>query len=216
MLGKTHLAVGIAVSMTVLRPDTLPELVTGLGAASVGALISDIDIGAAGAHRDADIITAMSVFAVALVVILDQVFHVGIWQMLMQKSSFARIIPGALAFIGICAFGKEQPHRSFMHSFLALFLLSALVNVIFPTAMPYFALAFLSHLAADLFNYKRVRLLYPMKKGGFCLKLFRAKGFANRVLFLTGSTVSLVVVAVLLVRILAATPLPGGMTFFRG
>lgn len=216
MLGKTHLAVGIAVSMTILRPDTLPELITGLGAASVGALISDIDVGTTDAHRDADIVTVMAVFAAAFVVILDQVFHVGIWQMLMQKSSFARIIPGLLAFIGVCAFGKEQPHRSFMHSFLALFLLSALVGVIFPTAMPYFALAFLSHLATDIFNYKRVRLLYPMKKGGFCLKLFRAKGFANRVLFLAGSAVSLGAVALLLIRILAAAHLPGGVTFFHG
>lgn len=216
MLGKTHLAVGIAVSMTVLRPDTLPELITGLGAASVGALISDIDVGSTDAHKDADMISAMSVFAVAAVVLLDQMFHVGIWRMLMQRSSLARVIPGVLAFIGICAFGKEQPHRSFMHSFPALFVLSALVDIIFPTAMPYFAVAFLSHLATDIFNYKKVRLFYPVKKGGFCLKLFHAKGLANRILFLGSSAVAFAVVAVLMFRILTAAPFPGSMPFFHG
>lgn len=210
------MAVGIAASMTILRPVTLPELITGLGAASVGALISDIDVGTTDAHRDADMITAMSVFAVAAVVVLDQMFHVGIWQILTQRSSFARVIPGVLAFIGICAFGKEQPHRSFMHSFLALFLLSALVDIIFPTAMPYFAIAFLSHLTTDIFNYKKVRLLYPWKKGGFCLKLFHAKGLANRILFYGSSAVAFVVVAVLMVRILTVVPFPVNMPFFSG
>jgi inner membrane protein len=88
-----------------------------------------------------------------------------------------------------------------MHSFLALIILSALVGVILPTAMPYFAVAFISHLATDLFNFKRVRLLYPLK-GGISFHMFHAKGIANSVIFLAGSVVSVAAVVVNFVRIM--------------
>jgi inner membrane protein len=201
MLGKTHLAVGIAASMLVVHPSTLPELVIGVGAAAVGAVISDIDVGTTESHRDADIISTIAVIAVVAVLVLDKVFNIGVYEILKERSNMARVILGALAFIGVCAFGKEQPHRSFMHSFLALIILSALVGVILPTAMPYFAVAFISHLATDLFNFKRVRLLYPLK-GGISFHMFHAKGIANSVIFLAGSVVSVAAVVVNFVRIM--------------
>ena len=60
MLGKTHMAVGVAAAMAVVHPKSLPELVIGLSAAAVGAVISDIDVGTAEAHKDADVIMAMA------------------------------------------------------------------------------------------------------------------------------------------------------------
>jgi inner membrane protein len=201
MLGKTHLAVGIAASMLAVHPSTLPELVIGVGAAAVGAVISDIDVGTTESHRDADIISTIAVVAVVAVLVLDKVFNIGVYEILKERSNMARVILGALAFIGVCAFGKEQPHRSFMHSFLALIILSALVGVILPTAMPYFAVAFISHLATDLFNFKKVRLLYPLK-GGISFHMFHAKGIANSVIFLAGSVVSVVAVVMNFARIM--------------
>lgn len=185
MLGKTHLAVGVAASMAVLHPTTLSELLVGIGAASVGAIISDIDVGTTESHRDADIITMMTIAAIVLVIGFDKLFDIGVYQMLSQRTNFVRIIIGVITFVGVCAFGKEQPHRSFMHSIMALAILSALTGVIFPMAMPYFAVAFLSHLLTDLFNFKRVHLLYPMP-GGICFKMFHATGIANNVLFIGG------------------------------
>jgi inner membrane protein len=201
MLGKTHLAVGIAASMLAVHPSTLPELVIGVGAAAVGAVISDIDVGTTESHRDADIISTIAVVAVVAVLVLDKVFNIGVYEILKERSNMARVILGALAFIGVCAFGKEQPHRSFMHSFLALIILSALVGVILPTAMPYFAVAFISHLATDLFNFKKVRLLYPLK-GGISFHMFHAKGIANSVIFLAGSVVSVAAVVMNFARIM--------------
>ena len=119
----------------------------------------------------------------------------------MEHNNLLKILVGAAGFIGVCAFGKEQPHRSFMHSFLALVLLSILVRAMFPMAMPYFALGFLSHLATDIFNFKKVKLWYPLKDG-ICLKMFHAKGVANRTMFLAGGAVAAVEVALLLWRIL--------------
>ena len=67
MLGKTHLTVGVAASLTILQPESLPELVVGISAAAIGALISDIDIDSTQAHRNANLITAGTVMAIAAV-----------------------------------------------------------------------------------------------------------------------------------------------------
>ena len=186
MLGKTHLAVGTAVTMAVLKPGTLPELLIGTGAAAVGAVISDIDVETSGSGRAADRIIGISAAAVALVVGLEYFWKVGVWDILRSNSSWMRIIIGSLAFIGVCAFGKMQPHRSFMHSFLALGILSVIMGTILPLAVPYFAAAFLSHLATDIFNFKKVQLFYPLQ-GGVCLRMFHASGLVNGILFAAGT-----------------------------
>lgn len=186
MLGKTHLAVGTAVTMAVLKPDTLPELLIGVGAAGVGAVISDIDVDTSGSGRAADRIIAIAVAAVAMVAAMEYFWKVGVWDILQRNSSWTRIILGSLAFIGVCAFGKAQPHRSFMHSFLGLGILSVIMGAILPMAVPYFAVAFLTHLATDMFNYKRVQLFYPLS-GGVGLRLFHADGAVNGILFVLGT-----------------------------
>lgn len=45
MLGRTHFFIGTAAALAVLQPQTVPALVTGAGAAAIGSLISDIDVG---------------------------------------------------------------------------------------------------------------------------------------------------------------------------
>ena len=45
MLGRTHFFIGTAAALAVLQPQTVPVLVTGAGAAAIGSLISDIDVG---------------------------------------------------------------------------------------------------------------------------------------------------------------------------
>ena len=54
MLGKTHMAVGVAASLLLLQPRTLPELILGAGAAAVGSVISDINCGTSESSRRAD------------------------------------------------------------------------------------------------------------------------------------------------------------------
>lgn len=186
MLGKTHMMVGIACALFVTQPDTLPELVVGTGAAAVGALISDIDVGTSESHREADKMVALSVFFVLAIAALEYFFHIGIYQRLRENSSLWRLILGAAVFVGICAFGKEQPHRSFMHSILAGILLTGCVEVVFPMMVPYFGIAFATHLVTDLCNHKKVHLWYPLR-GGICFGLCHAHGFANRILFYTGT-----------------------------
>ncbi len=195
MLGKTHMAVGIAATLAITQPSGISELLLAVGAGSLGALISDIDVGTSNSHRDADKITALSVVVVLAVFALDYFCNTQIIERIIGSSGYLRIIAGLLLFIGICAFGKEQPHRSFMHSFLALILLSFALGLIWEKAVIYFAVGFLSHLATDIFNKKKVRLLYPLK-GGVSLGLFHAYGLANDIFFAVGSIVAVIEVII--------------------
>lgn len=195
MLGKTHMAVGIAATLAITQPSGISELVLAVGAGSLGALISDIDVGTSNSHRDADKITALFVVVVLAVFALDYFCNTQIIERIIGSSGYLRIIAGLLLFIGICAFGKEQPHRSFMHSFLALILLSFALGLIWEKAVIYFAVGFLSHLATDIFNKKKVRLLYPLK-GGVSLGLFHAYGLVNDIFFAVGSIVAVIEVII--------------------
>lgn len=191
MLGKTHLAVGVAATMAVIHPTDISELILSIGVGGLGALISDIDVGTSASHREADKITMLSVIVVLGVLASDYFIHTGMMEQVIRNSGYGRIVMGLLFFVGICGFGKEQPHRSFMHSFLAGVLLCIAVGMIWEKAVVYFAVGYLSHLATDIFNKKKVRLFYPMK-GGVSLGLFHAYGLANHIFFMAASAVVVV------------------------
>lgn len=197
LLGKTHMVVGIATTLAITKPETITEIVLATGVGAVGALISDIDVGTSESHREADRITLLTIGIVALALGLDYWGNLDIIDRILQDKSLFRIILGLALFIGTCAFGKEQPHRSFMHSFLALFILEIAIAFIYPKIMPYFAIGFLTHLITDGLNRKKVKLFYPLR-GGVSLGLFHAHGLANTVLFAVGSVVSVVEIVVLI------------------
>lgn len=59
------------------------------------------------------------------------------------------------------------------------------MDVIYPDAAPYFAIAYASHLALDMLNYRRLQLIWPMKRG-FSLKLCSSQGLINHLLLSAG------------------------------
>ena len=63
-----------------------------------------------------------------------------------------------------------------------------------------FAAGFLSHLATDVCNKKKVRFLYPLK-GGVSLGLFHAYGLANQVFFMAGCAAAALEMGLFAVRI---------------
>lgn len=196
MLGKTHMTVGIAATLAITRPASLAELVLAAGIGGVGAVISDIDVGTSESHKDANKIIAMATITMIGIGALDYYFQLGIWNRIKSNRTVYQMLIAAFVFLGICVYGKEQPHRSFMHSFLAMLLLSGVIAVIYPGAVIYFAIGFLSHLTLDIFNYKKVRLCYPSKKG-ICFRMFHAHGMANDIAFITGVIVAVAEVILL-------------------
>ena len=103
-----------------------------------------------------------------------------------SKSHMAPVAMGVIIFIAVCAFGKNQPHRSFMHSIMAMAILTAAISMVSVKLVLYFVVGFASHLVLDCFNRKRVRILYPLP-GGIALDFCKAGGFVDSLLFKLGS-----------------------------
>ena len=109
MLGKTHMAVGVAASMLLFQPNTLPELIFGAGAAAIGSVISDIDCSSSESSRRADKIIFAAETIVIGIAAVEAHWHIGLYQKLMSNSSVSRIILACAAFLAICAYGKKTP-----------------------------------------------------------------------------------------------------------
>ena len=92
MLGRTHFFIGTAAALAVLQPQTVPALVAGAGAAAIGGLISDIDVGTSQAHRDADKIITATVAVAVLTILAEYKLNLGIYRRLTSDSSVLRLL----------------------------------------------------------------------------------------------------------------------------
>lgn len=185
MLGKTHAVVGVTAGLLVMQPVNATELVLGTAASLIGSVISDIDVGTSGSHRDAGKMIALMVSSVVAVGVIDHVWHIGIYSRMIQHTNIVRIWLSVQAFLTICVFGMRSRHRTFMHSFLAMALLSLCLWLFLPSAVGYFVTGFLTHLLLDFFNKKGEQLFYPVKK--FCgIRILSSSGLVNDVLFGVG------------------------------
>ncbi len=160
MLGKTHMVVGTATALCILQPKNLTELVVGTGIAAIGGLISDIDVGTSESHKEADKVITITSIVLILMALADHYLKTGLYAKILANERWLPTLLGGGIFMGTCAIGMKMPHRSFMHSALALLILSTAVSIILPAAMPYFAIAFISHIAIDTLNRKKVRIFY--------------------------------------------------------
>ncbi len=193
MLGKTHLAVGVASALAVVKPETIPLVITTVGAGALGGIIPDIDVDTTDAHEGATFVTVASVLAIGAVAALDKLYGTGIVNRLMSDQNRWRTILAGLGFIGVCAVGKGTRHRSFMHSFLALAILSALIGILLPQAMMGFAVGYASHLVIDILNRKGEQLLFPIQKR-FCLDVCDSNGVINKLLFYVGVAITILLI----------------------
>lgn len=188
MTGKTHTAVGVAASMFVTQPSTLKEMLLCLGVSIIGSVISDIDVTTSESHQTLNKILGVILLVSILLAFVEYQWSVGILSAMLSNSTYARLFLGAVIFLGICIFGKEQPHRSFLHSISGLLLLSMSVYILSPALVPYFAVAMASHIIIDTLNHKQVKLFYPLP-GGIRFGLCSADGIVNSLLFKVGSLV---------------------------
>lgn len=187
MMGKTHAAVGVACAIFLTQPPDLKSLLLCSTAAYTGAIISDIDVTTSKSRKGLGKITAAVAAALILTFIAEKIFNIGISSYFRQSDSLFHAAVGAAMLLTVCFFGEKQPHRTFMHSFLAGMLLTLSVSAIIPEAGKYFAAAFLSHIVLDLLNEKNVQLLYPSKKLCFCFSLCKAGKLFDKILFFAGT-----------------------------
>ena len=194
MTANTHMSVAMASTLLITKPQSIKELALCLGVASVGAVISDIDVSTSESHEALNKILRIVTIALIFLVFVEYKWSVGIISSFKNNSNILRLILGISGFLIICIFGKSQPHRSFMHSALAVVLLSISTYVIFPEAVKYLIISISSHILIDMLNKKKVRILYPLP-GGISLNLCPAQGFVNNIIFKIASlltTISLI------------------------
>lgn len=190
MTGKTHLAVGTATALCITYPSDFKELALCIIASSVGSVVCDVDVKSSDSRRDLNRITVLTVIVGIALLFAEYKFNLGITKNFNRESDMFRLVLGFISFIAVCTFGKYQPHRSFMHSIPALVILTGIVYFMYPALAPYFFIAMFSHIFTDLFNKKRVKLFYPLKKG-ICFRLCTADGKVNNILFFTGTAFSI-------------------------
>lgn len=182
MLGKTHMAVGIAAGIAIFQPDSVMTAAVCTAGTALGALLPDIDVGHSKSRNKVESIIGLVILITVTLATIEAAFHIGIYRQLMSNSSVVRILSGFAVFLIACGYGLKTSHRSFMHSFMAGAILTVCVYIIFPMLAEYFAVGFCSHLIIDLLNHRGEQLLFPCKKR-FCLDIASSHGLINEVLF---------------------------------
>ena len=188
-MGKTHIAIGIAMAYVIMQPKTVSEFAAATVGGSIGGVMADIDVHidrsnkyAAGASMDAlyGEILAIAISVGAL--ISDCLAGGSVLQDIIKQWETAVI--GTTLFFVLTVIGERSKHRDKTHSVLACVLFSLSVMLVNPYIGACFIIGYSSHLIIDLFNRSPIRLLYP-KKGGICFKLCYANRLGNE-LFLAG------------------------------
>lgn len=119
MLRATHLSVGVAAALAVLRPGNFSECLAVTGIAAVGSVISDIDADQSKVRREADLMLGIGAAVLAAVMIAQTKFHVDLTKYLSGNQTMSERSVAAGVFIILCVIGRMTPHRSFMHSLAA-------------------------------------------------------------------------------------------------
>lgn len=187
MRGKTHIAVGVAAAVVAMRPELPVDCLIAVLGGAVGGIVCDLDEPSSTISQDFRHVRRLLLAVVAGVFALDLIWNAGLWQTIVARLTTLlaagteeqlRALAGLAIALLTCSFGSRTPHRTFMHSALALILLGAAAEFLFaPLAQP-FVIGFVSHLALDLLNHQPERLLWPLPQG-FSLGLVCSDGKAN-------------------------------------
>lgn len=211
MTGSTHAAVGIASSVLILQPKTVPECLCALTGGIIGGMISDID--SPGKRKSMDYsddpygwqIGVFVVIILAVVLGLDYLAGNGAVDYLLTHMGPPVFIAGVM-FIGISIYGTQTIHRTFMHSFLAGMALSvSLWYFCRPLATP-FAIGFASHILIDFFNRKKIQYLWPIPVK-FGLNRYPSNGKLNRILGGAATLISIFSFVYFFINSFAVSPL---------
>lgn len=186
LTGKTHFTFGTAVTILMTHPTDWKSFLLCLGAGAVGACVSDVDVSTSGSHKGFQRLLLLLAAAVLVIAGLDFFFQAGIWAMIQQRNGLLRSLAGFAIFLALCLYGEHQPHRSFTHSLAGVAMLGTAVFIMLPQAVWYFVCGMTTHILLDLFNRKKVQLLFPFDVGKVCFRLCSADGAVNRLLFWTG------------------------------
>lgn len=167
MQGKTHVVVGIAASVLLLRPLDVASFAATAAAGAVGGLLPDVDLLKSNGSKEISTCAGVVFFAIAVLALADRAAPYGLLEFL-APSTGPLCLPGAVWLFVLIAFGVSRPHREFTHSLAFCALIAAGIFVSCPSGAAPAAIGILSHLVLDVLNGRGMTLFWPVKKR-FCL-----------------------------------------------
>lgn len=180
MTGKTHISLGMLTTLLISKPNSLEDIVLCLGVSSIGSVLSDIDVSTSESSNVFN--KTLATLGISIMVLF---FAECRWDICIHDSineSILRIIVGLIIFLCVCIYGRNKPHRSFMHSLFAIALITIATYIILPKGATYMFISMMSHVLIDVLNKKKVQLFYPINKG-VSLNLCKADGIVNNLIF---------------------------------
>lgn len=178
MQGKTHLAFGCASALTMLGVNDVPTIVAGMTVASIGAIMSDIDIENSTARKELKSTVFISSVLAMASPLITKTMGLGNVTLTSLLNLSPKVIPGLVLLTLYIIMGLRSEHRGFTHSIEGFGISSFAMWLITPSFYNWYVVAYISHIAIDLLNKKKLRLTMLSKKG-FCLNLCTANGATN-------------------------------------
>ena len=194
MQGKTHIAIGVALSLAILHPETATGIVADVAGGAIGGWLCDIDLKKKDLNYDSGKLSnfILIAFVVGIALFLDKRIGNGICDYVISHWGQISIV-GIVMFLCLCIIGLFSSHRTFTHSILALILFSASLGIVCFPLMPAFFIGYLSHIMIDLPNKKGEQIFFPAKKR-VCFNWCVSNGTADTVLRLIGVAVSVILI----------------------
>jgi len=194
MLGKTHAVAGVTTAL-LFAPPTFIGIGSGILFGCLGGLLPDVDSKQSIASKKLNIVTKITAIAAILFIILLYCTSNQTTNLFGVKNQHITIITRVVSFLILlcfCIVGSKTPHRSFTHSLEFVSLAALCMYFIYAPATIPFALGLLSHIALDLFNKKKLSLVWSLHYR-VCFGLVSANGAANDVLYFLSIVLSIVV-----------------------
>lgn len=193
---KTHVMCANLVSLCLMRPDNIFDLVVTCGVSTLGGLVPDVDLKDSTSDKLFDRLMTSLITIVLMSFFIKYFFDIDLYCKIKECSYINYLISSCL-FIVMAFLGSKSSHRSFTHSILGMFIYSGILSYGFGNNIvyPYFV-SHLSHIVLDLFNKKGVALFYPSKYR-LCFGICDSNGKVNKFLFLLFSLLIILVLVLI-------------------
>lgn len=180
---KTHIVAANAVALAITKPDTMSKLMLTVGLATIGSILSDVDVKDSVPDKLFDRLMISLITIICFSLGLKYIFNIDIHNMIEKFNLYFSYFVSIAIFITLAFLGSKTPHRSFTHSLFGCFIFTAILSYGFglDVLIP-FSIAYLSHIILDCFNMKGVSILYPSKQK-ICFKLCESSGKINNFIF---------------------------------
>ena len=190
MSGTTHMAVGAAITVTIVQPKNIQESMIALACGVIGGIAPDVDTENATMAR---IIRSILAFIASALIILykcrnyiDDIHIQKTVQWLFEGIGIDNIFY-CLLFFTLLMIGSFTKHRNVTHSIEFIACQTVVLYFIHPMLALPFVLSALSHTALDILNRKKVKISLLINKSlsfGIC----KSNGIIDR-LFLVSSMI---------------------------